>query len=43
MKCKITLKEQSMNKSVNFLGTGEKQWGYEFLPCGFSSRNKTNN
>ena len=31
IKCKITLKSHKMNKTVNFLGTGEKQWGCEFL------------
>ena len=31
IKFKITLKWHKMNKAVNFLGTGEKQWGCEFL------------
>ena len=32
-----------MNKIVNLLGTGEKQWCCELLQYNFSSRNKTNN
>ena len=31
-----------MNKIVNILKTGGKQYGCEFLPYDFSSRNKTN-
>ena len=30
-----------MNKIVNLLETGEKQWGCELLPYNFTSRNKT--
>ena len=29
-----------MNKSVSILGTGEKQWGYEFFPYNLSSKTK---
>ena len=29
MKCKIILKYQEMNKIVNLLGIGEKQWECE--------------
>ena len=41
MKSKIILKQQQINKTANLLGTGEKQWGCEFLPYNCSSRNKT--
>ena len=29
-----------MNKNVNILGTGKKQWGCEFLNCNFSPKNQ---